>query len=261
MRIPFEKYHGTGNDFVLVDNRNHVIPEDADTIAQICHRRYGIGADGLILLGNSDDHDFSMRYFNADGHESSMCGNGGRCITAFARQLGIIQQECSFLAVDGTHQASIISEEGKISIVRLQMMDVEIGQWNEDDIFLDTGSPHLVKECSMIQSLDVMTEGRRIRHDERFAPGGTNVNFIEESSEGLNIRTYERGVESETLSCGTGVTAGALAWSLRKHIEGPIKVISMGGLLKVHFNRKEDHFTDIYLEGPAAHVFSGELDI
>lgn len=261
MRITFEKYHGTGNDFVMIDIRNHAITEDPDMISQICHRRFGIGADGLILLGKSEDHDFSMRYFNSDGNESSMCGNGGRCITAFAKQLGIIQGETVFDAVDGPHRASILSESGDTFEVRLEMSDVTFSSWDKNDIFLDTGSPHLVRLCSNVKDLDVLSNGHRLRHDERFAPEGTNVNFIEGSGNGLSIRTYERGVEAETLSCGTGVTAAALAWAIRYEAMSPIPVNSMGGPLTVHFKRDKEHFTDIFLEGPAVHVFSGEMEI
>jgi diaminopimelate epimerase len=260
MKLSFSKYHGTGNDFIMVDIRNRAIQLDADSIAHLCHRRYGIGADGLIFLDNSADYDFSMHYFNADGKESSMCGNGGRCISAFARRLGIIDSLAKFEAVDGIHQASILEVKQSECIIRLQMMDVRINSWNEDDIFLDTGSPHLVKVCKNIDMLDVETLGRRIRSEDRFLPGGTNVNFVEEKDGKLYIRTYERGVESETLSCGTGVTASALAWALKAHVGSPIKLSSKGGDLMVYFSKTETSFTDVYLEGPATYVFSGELE-
>jgi diaminopimelate epimerase len=261
MKLSFSKYHGTGNDFIIVDIRNRAIQLDTDSIAHFCHRRYGIGADGLILLDKSAEYDFSMRYFNADGKESSMCGNGGRCITAFANRLGIIDKETTFEAVDGIHHASILSKDNEIYVVKLQMSDVAKNTWNEDDIFLDTGSPHLVKVCSNLDNLDVDTHGRRIRHHDRFLPEGTNVNFIEEKGDTLFIRTYERGVESETLSCGTGVTAAALAWALRAHVESPVQLKSKGGGLTVYFNKTGDSFTDVYLEGPAAFVFTGEIEI
>lgn len=261
MKLVFSKYHGTGNDFIMVDIRNRAIPEDADIIAYLCHRRLGIGADGLILLDSSAEHDFSMRYFNSDGHESTMCGNGGRCITAFARQLGIIEMEASFEAIDGLHHAKILKEEKHLTDVRLHMKDVEATRWNEDEIFLNTGSPHLVKLCSNLEQLDVNAHGRRIRNEGRFSPGGVNVNFIEEKDGSLHIRTYERGVEEETLSCGTGVTAAALAWAIRKHILGPVHFITMGGDLTVHFNKKEDFFSEIFIEGPASYVYSGEIEI
>ena len=261
MKLAFSKYHGTGNDFIMVDIRNRAMPEDADIIAYLCHRRFGIGADGLILLDKSAVHDFSMRYFNSDGYESSMCGNGGRCISAFARRLGIIQSEATFEAIDGIHHAKILKEEKQLYEVRLQMMDVEAATWNEDDIFLDTGSPHLVKVCSNLDQLNVNTHGRWIRNEERFSPGGVNVNFIEEKDDLLHIRTYERGVEEETLSCGTGVTAAALAWAIKQHIEGPVHFMTRGGRLSVHFVRTDDKFTGIFLEGPAAFVYSGEIEI
>lgn len=261
MQLSFSKYHGTGNDFIMVDVRNRAIRQDADSIASWCHRRFGIGADGLILLDKSTAYDFSMRYFNSDGNEASMCGNGGRCITAFARRLGIIGKEATFEAVDGIHHASILREEGNNYEIKLQMADVKVNTWKEDDIFLDTGSPHLVKICNKLESLDVDKHGRRIRYEERFMPGGTNVNFIEEIDGTLFIRTYERGVEAETLSCGTGVTAAALAWALRQHIESPVKLSSRGGDLTVYFTRTEGSFTNVFLEGPAAFVFSGEMEI
>jgi len=261
MRISFEKYHGTGNDFIMVDIRNHAIPEDADRIARLCHRRYGVGADGLIMLGRSESYDFSMRYFNADGREGSMCGNGGRCITAFAHQLGFILNETAFEAIDGPHKASILSHSDNNYQVRLQMADVKISAWTGDEIFLDTGSPHLVKQCRNINDIDINKLGKQIRNEKRFSPEGTNVNFIEEKDGKLFIRTYERGVEAETLSCGTGVTASALAWALRKQIPGPVSLQTMGGTLLVHFSQLTDIFTDIYLEGPAIRSFSGDIEI
>lgn len=261
MRILFDKYHGTGNDFIMVDIRNHAIPDDADIIAYLCHRRFGVGADGLIFLDNSTAHDFSMRYFNSDGQEASMCGNGGRCISAFASALGIVGNKAVFEAADGLHSAEILSSDGKTAIVKLKMADVRTGEWSGNEIFLDTGSPHLVKYCQGVKELDVKAEGRAIRMQSRFAPGGTNVNFIEENSTGLYIRTYERGVEEETYSCGTGATAAALAWAIRNKAFSPVKLESPGGSLLVHFNREETDFTNIYLEGPAMHVFSGEIEI
>jgi len=261
MRIVFDKYHGTGNDFIMVDIRNHAIPDEPDIITYLCHRRFGVGADGLILLDNSAAYDFSMRYFNSDGYEGSMCGNGGRCITAFARKLGIIEKETQFEAADGLHSAGIISSDGRSYRVRLKMIDVQGSEWSGDEIYLDTGSPHLVKYCQDVKKLNVQEEGNSIRRQERFGPEGTNVNFIEGNRSGLYIRTFERGVEEETYSCGTGATAAALAWAIRNRSFSPVKLESPGGELLVHFKREGTDFTNIYLEGPATHVFSGEIEI
>lgn len=261
MRIAFDKYHGTGNDFILVDIRNHAIPDEPDIIAYLCRRRFGVGADGLIYLDNSAAYDFSMRYFNSDGLEATMCGNGGRCITAFARKLGIIEKAAHFEAADGIHTAEIISSDDKSTRVKLKMIDVQGSEWSGDEIYLDTGSPHLVKYCQGVKQLNVQEEGSTIRNQKRFGPEGTNVNFIEENSSGLFIRTYERGVEEETYSCGTGATAAALAWAIRNKSFSPVKLESPGGNLLVHFEREGTDFTNIYLEGPVMHVFSGEIEI
>lgn len=261
MRKSFEKYHGTGNDFIIFDIRNRAIPEDADMISRICDRRFGIGADGVILLDESANFDFCMRYFNADGRESTMCGNGGRCVTAFAHQLGIISEKTIFEASDGRHTASIISAKGNEFEVKLQLSDVDANLWDGDRIFLDTGSPHLVKAVEGLRHMDAVAEGRAIRHEAQFAPGGTNVSFIEEVDGILNIRTFERGVEDETLSCGTGATAAALARALQKDTKSPVKVLNRGGLLQVFFMKEEGKFTDVHLQGPVVHVFSGKIEL
>lgn len=261
MKIAFEKYHGTGNDFIIIDIRNHAIPPTSDIIAHLCDRRFGIGADGLIMLHVSEGHDFGMRYFNADGNESTLCGNGGRCITAFARNLGIVETKASFSAADGIHNAEILSVEGKVSQVSLGMADVETSVWDGDSIFLDTGSPQLVNICSGLHTFDVYNKGKELRHDPLYGPSGTNVNFIEDLNGKLSIRTYERGVEDETLSCGTGVTAAAIGWAIKNDIPSPVQLHARGGILNVSFKRVEKVFTDIRLEGPATFVFSGHIDI
>jgi diaminopimelate epimerase len=202
-----------------------------------------------------------MRYFNSDGNESSMCGNGGRCITAFARRLGVIDKNARFLATDGEHHALILSEEANDYYISLAMRDVALAVWQEDTIFLDTGSPHYVKISKDLERLDVELEGRKLRNDPQFGAGGTNVNFIEEKEGLLHIRTYERGVEEETLSCGTGVTAAALGWALKNKMKDSIEVNARGGRLSVKFSQNEESFTDIHLEGPASFVFAGETDI
>jgi diaminopimelate epimerase len=263
MTIAFKKFHGTGNDFIITDIRNHAISDEPDIIAGLCDRHMGIGADGLIMLDNSEGYDFEMRYFNADGHEASMCGNGGRCVLAYASLLGIISRDARFMAADGIHTGSIISETGIRYIVELGMQDVSIpDKQQEDQLFLKTGSPHLVIKTKNLDTLDVFHEGRKLRYDKRFGSGGTNVTFLEERQSSLHIRTYERGVEDETRSCGTGATAAALAWAVwhGKH-EGPVSVSTRGGPLLVGFRRKDSLFTDVSLEGPAAYVFSGEINI
>lgn len=261
MKISFEKYQGTGNDFILIDIRNHAISDDTAIIAHLCNRHYGIGADGLIILGVSDGYDFYMRYFNADGREASLCGNGGRCITAFAHKLGIIENEAFFKASDGEHRATIISRTGNTSLVKLEMNDVIGANWTNNSIFLDTGSPHLINLCKNLNSVDVIMEGRRLRNDPRFSPQGTNVNFAEEIDNELNIRTYERGVEDETLSCGTGVTAAAIGWAIRKGLNSPVRVRTRGGLLTVSFKKQDRSFKNISLEGDVEYVFSGQIEI
>lgn len=261
MKVAFEKYHGTGNDFILVDVRNLAFSIQPEQVTKLCNRHFGIGADGLILLDKAEGHDFMMRYFNSDGNESSMCGNGGRCITAFARRLGVINKNARFLAADGEHHALILSEEAKDYYVSLAMRDVALAVWQEDSIFLDTGSPHYVKISKDLDRLDVELEGRKLRNDPQFGAGGTNVNFIEEKEGLLHIRTYERGVEEETLSCGTGVTAAALGWALKNMMKDSIEVDARGGRLSVKFSQNEESFTDIHLEGPASFVFAGETDI
>jgi diaminopimelate epimerase len=259
MQIEFYKYQGTGNDFVIIDNRSTIFPTEnrQEVVYTICHRRFGIGADGLILLENSDKYDFKMLYFNADGNESTMCGNGGRCIVAFANYLGVCKNEkVEFEAIDGLHTAEIAPES-----IKLQMKNVsEIKDW-EEGFFLDTGSPHLVKWVYNAVNYPVLNEGKELRHHPQFGTGGTNVNFVSKNADGtLFVRTFERGVEDETYSCGTGVTAVALVAS--KHgYQSPIVIHTQGGILKVYFTQKGNYFTDIILEGPTKLVFKGIISI
>lgn len=265
MKTAFSKYHGAGNDFVIIDNRqNTFTARDQSTIQAICDRRFGIGADGLMLLEEHPDHDFLMVYYNADGLEGSMCGNGGRCIVAFASHLGIIKSSASFLATDGPHQATISESKENKMTVSLQMTDVERIRSVKDGFFLDTGSPHLIIFEQDIESLEVATKGKELRHDPAFSPGGTNVNFVEIKNDQIYIRTYERGVEAETLACGTGVTAAAIAsfYAGKLVSEKNIVVHAMGGRLKVSFSISgNEKFTDVYLEGPAEKVFDGSIDL
>jgi diaminopimelate epimerase len=252
--LEFWKYQGTGNDFVLVDNRDLSFPkEDVGYIEKLCDRRFGIGADGLILLENDDLSDFRMVYFNADGKESSMCGNGGRCIVAYAAELQIIKDKAAFNAIDGLHEAEI---DGKN--VALKMIDVNSVSAIRNHFFIDTGSPHHVQEVAHLDNLDVKVEGAKIRYG-LYGEKGSNVNFVEKDSiNTFKVRTYERGVEGETLSCGTGVTAVALAmYHSGKAKDNTITIKTKGGNLKVKFKPSEERYTDIVLSGPAIKVFKG----
>jgi len=256
MENTFYKYQGTGNDFVMIDNRKGQFPkEDTDLVAKICHRRFGVGADGLILLENDAETDFRMVYFNADGKEGSMCGNGGRCIVAFANFLEVIEEETVFNAVDGLHKATIVGD-----VVSLKMLDVSEIKEKSNALFMDTGSPHHIQLVNGLKSFNVVKEGARIRYGI-YGEKGSNVNFVETNVDGgFSIRTYERGVEDETLSCGTGVTAVALGmYHLGNTKEKTVAVKALGGNLEVSF--KEDHgaYSDIYLKGEAKQVFKGEL--
>lgn len=271
MRLTFSKFHGTGNDFILVDNRKLDSNLDGPKIAKLCDRKYGIGADGLMLLQLCEGYDFEMIYYNADGAFPSMCGNGARCCVEFARRLGLVSTHARFLALDGQHEALIV-QEGLINLRLADVQGVVAGKEGESLTyhFLDTGVPHMVRFVSNLPAYDVATEGRRIRHNTAaFGLPGTNANFVERlDAEGpVHVRTYERGVEAETLSCGTGVTACALVCSLMdaKGSEAGTCEYSMktlGGLLKVKFEKTSDStFSNIWLEGPATFVFQGEISI
>ncbi len=257
--ISFEKYQGAGNDFIIIDNRAGHFPKDeAGLIARMCQRRFSIGADGLILIEHAPQAHFKMIYFNADGYEGSLCGNGARCAVAFAHKHGICPQSVVFEAYDGMHEAEVLSNE-----IKLKMQDVtEVNAMSPEAWFLDTGSPHYVQWVKELAAFPVLQEGRRIRYADPFGPKGTNVNFIEHKSPGtIAIRTYERGVEDETYACGTGATAAALAAALRG-MPSPVKVEALGGTLTVYFRMlSPGHFTDIYLQGPAVFVFRGEYPL
>ncbi|MGB0980667.1 MAG: diaminopimelate epimerase [Winogradskyella sp.] len=257
MRTTFYKYQGTGNDFIIVDNRLlHIDKTNTKRIAQLCDRRFGVGADGFILLENDNDTDFKMVYFNADGNESSMCGNGGRCIVAFAKFLGVIKNETKFIAVDGIHNAKIEND-----IVHLQMQNVDKVEVFKTHSFIDTGSPHHVALVSNLENFEVKFKGSKIRNGEPYNEAGTNVNFVEQISEAhFAVRTYERGVEDETLSCGTGATAVALAMhKTGKTTSKIIQLKTQGGNLTVTFNAHENGYNAIWLVGAAQQVFKGEL--
>ncbi len=257
----FYKYHGAGNDFVLIDNRTKSFEIDNNRIREICDRRLGVGADGLILLNvaGSEGVDFEMQYFNSDGFEGSMCGNGGRCIVAFAKYLQIIGDKTTFAGVDGLHHATVISSAGNKSKICIQMKDVREIKSFEDGFFLDTGSPHMVKFVESVHDINVPEEGRNIRYDSRFADG-TNVNFVEvQDGNTIFVRTFERGVEDETLSCGTGVTASALVFAGQKDGRQDILVNTRGGTFRVRFDRNKNNFFNIYLQGETCFVFKGYL--
>jgi diaminopimelate epimerase len=270
----FWKYHGAGNDFILLDQREHTWLERNDTerIAQLCDRHFGIGADGLILLRAHPEYDFEMVYFNADGQEGSMCGNGGRCIVAFAHRRGIQKARYRFWAVDGVHEAELTPGKSPRDFwVALHMRDVDSVQSlagtsvveEEQAFVLDTGSPHYIRWVRDLDDRDIFGEGRAVRYSEPFRVRGINVNFVESCPEGLRIRTYERGVENETLACGTGVTAAALAWHTRQGLAAGVyelPVFARGGELRVRFRAlPQGGYADIWLCGPAVEVFSGEI--
>jgi diaminopimelate epimerase len=259
MNLEFAKYQGTGNDFILIDNRDGKIALSRAQVAWLCHRRFGIGADGLMLLETAAGQDFRMVYYNADGGESTMCGNGGRCIAAFARKLGVVADKARFIAIDGLHQAFF----GAGGTVSLQMKDVGDIRHLEGYSLLDTGSPHYVAWKEDLSAVPVFEEGRRIRNLPEFAPGGLNVNFTRRrGSEELDVRTYERGVEDETYSCGTGVTAAAIAHSGAATGSFSIGISTPGGLLRVRFDKSSaDKAENVLLEGPASFVFEGRVTI
>ena len=258
-KIEFYKYHGAGNDFIIIDQRDSesLIDWTQSIIGKMCDRRFGIGADGLMLIDGHENLDFTMIYFNSDGRESTMCGNGGRCITALAHQLQIFSgMNCTFMAVDGEHQAKMIDEE----TVALRMIDVPRIDQIQSDFILHTGSPHYVKFVEDVDSIDVYKSGKSIRESEPFKGEGVNVNFVEEVNGVLKIRTYERGVEDETLACGTGVTAAVLAYADQKMAdlsEGSVDVKASGGTLSVSFQKNKQGFKNVWLTGPAKFVFKG----
>jgi diaminopimelate epimerase len=257
MKIHFSKYQSTGNDFVLIDNREGLYDQlNTAQVRFLCDRRFGIGGDGLMLLNKQEGYDFHMKYYNSDGREGSMCGNGGRSIAQFAKHLGLVNDKATFMAVDGEHKATI----GERGWVRLKMNPVHAVKQEGDHFILDTGSPHYVLPVDNVQAVNVAKEGAQIRYSPTFAAEGINVNFVEAKADGsIYVRTYERGVEAETYSCGTGVTASALVGAKQN---GPVKVDvqTLGGRLSVEFTREnEQDFEDIWLCGPATFVFRGEI--
>lgn len=261
MQIAFYKYQGTGNDFVMIDDRDERFPvNNQELIAKLCDRRFGVGADGLMLLQNAEGFDFRMVYFNADGNESSMCGNGGRCMVKFANQLGVIKDGCSFIAIDGPHDGTLL-QDGTVS---LKMGNIGKVTRDGDAYVLDTGSPHYVTFVEDVQAVNVYSQGQAIRNADKYRAAGINVNFVRKKGSHVAIRTYERGVEDETFSCGTGVTAGAIATYLHDKntsVEGHYVMQTKGGTLLVDFLREGTSFEDIWLTGPATLVFKGSIEV
>ena len=260
MLINFYKYQGAGNDFILLDNRTNIYSKlSNEQVKSLCDRHFGIGADGLMLLNEKNGFDFEMIYFNADGNEGSMCGNGGRCIVQFAAKLGIKKNDYSFSAVDGPHSAKIDFDK-KVS---LKMNDVKNVEFFLDHYILNTGSPHYIKFVTGLEDYDVVAEGKDIRFSKQFTEEGINVNFVETlSDDEIFVRTYERGVEDETLSCGTGVTASAIVAAHNDNGFNRVEVKTKGGNLSVEFDKISDTvFKNIWLSGPATFVFTGEIEI
>jgi diaminopimelate epimerase len=260
MQIEFYKYQGTGNDFVMIDNRSNFFPKDnIQLIARLCDRRFGIGGDGLILLENDPETDFKMVYYNSDGNQSSMCGNGGRCLVAFAKKLNVIQDNTTFIATDGLHHASV-AENG---IVSLQMIDVPEVKITPDYVFMNTGSPHHIQLVEDLEHYNVKENGASIRYGELYGKQGSNINFVKKIDETtFSVRTYERGVEDETLACGTGATAVAIAMNVLGETKAnSIDLNVEGGKLVVSFDEKDGKFTNVFLKGPAEFVFKGTIEI
>ncbi|WP_299782592.1 diaminopimelate epimerase [uncultured Formosa sp.] len=258
MKHTFYKYQGTGNDFVMIDNRQNTFnKQDTALINRLCDRRFGIGADGLILLENHPEVDFKMVYYNADGNESTMCGNGGRCLSQFAKDLKVIDKKASFEAIDGMHHVVFDGE-----LIQLQMQDVLTVENHGSYVFLNTGSPHHVQFEDNIETFDIKTLGQTIRNGAPYYKEGTNVNFVKKmSSDSFEVRTYERGVEDETLSCGTGVTAVAIAMNYLGETPGnTVRLKVKGGDLKVSFTKTEQGYNNVWLIGPAKQVFKGEIE-
>ncbi len=259
MKIPFNKYHGTGNDFIMIDDRLNKLTLTTDDVRKLCDRHFGIGGDGLIRIVKKDGFDFEMVYYNSDGNFGSMCGNGGRCAVAFAHFLKLIKEETNFLAYDGPHEAILVSKSPLI--VKLKMADVLSVQKVKGAVVLNTGSPHYVTFVKSVKDINVEVKGRAIRNSALYKSEGINVNFVQVEDNSIHVRTYERGVEGETLSCGTGVTAAVIA----SVFSGKIKkndecvVHTPGGKLKVHFNKEGQRFEQIWLEGPAIAAFSGNV--
>lgn len=265
MKITFYKYEGTGNDFVIIDNRDGELKENSHKLwKNLCDRRFGIGADGLMLLQKKKGYDFKMVYFNSDGNESSMCGNGGRCITHFAKKMGVIKgNKAKFVAIDGDHEATIKGDVVKLKMRDVNKIETEVKDKKEHST-LNTGSPHYVMFTGDVMHTDIVQQGRTIRNSAPFKKEGINVNFVEVREKDIPLlRTYERGVEDETLSCGTGTVATALvlAEKNKSTAKDHCDIQTMGGKLKVWFNKTKNGFKDVWLEGPVKMVYTGKIKI
>ena len=258
MKMDFWKYQGTGNDFIMLDGRTTKLEISADQIESLCHRRFGIGADGFIILQPSESADFKMQYFNSDGRTSSMCGNGGRCILHFANKLGLVKDHYWFEAIDGMHEGRVEANK-----VHLKMNDVPaVHQLSDNEFFLDTGSPHHIVFVDTLPGETFLNKAMAIRYSEKYRSEGVNVSYVTVESDQLKIRTYERGVEDETYSCGTGVTAAAVAAHFAKKIKpSGIAVQAVGGELEVQFNSGAGLYDNIWLIAPAQAVFQGSIEV
>lgn len=261
MQLKFHKYQGNGNDFIIIDNRENLFPADDHALIRIlCNRNFGIGADGLILLENRNGFDFHMRYFNSDGREGSMCGNGGRCIINYAaEEIGLISGTANFSGIDGTHEGRIDND----GTVHLKMKDVDSVERDGMAYLIDTGSPHLIIFADRLDDIDVVKEAREIRYGKSYKEKGINVNYVRADKNCIYIRSYERGVENETLACGTGSVAAAIATAIEQENFNRRKIIvnTRGGALEVSFRRVTKFtFTDIWLTGPARQVFTGHIE-
>ncbi|MDP4291552.1 MAG: diaminopimelate epimerase [Bacteroidota bacterium] len=259
MIYQFYKYEGCGNDFIIFDERTDSLNLTESQIATLCDRRFGVGADGLLSLRKHPEFDFQMVYYNADGSRATMCGNGARCLSAFAHTMGAMNEKGKFIADDGPHTAEIQWIEDTVTQVSISMKNATPQEVSEDHIFINTGTPHYVLFVEDIETADVVTVGRNIRYKPQFSPVGTNVNFVQIKPDGIIVRTYEKGVEDETLACGTGVTASAMAASLRTG-KTDFEVKARGGILHVSFDKSENTFTNVVLTGPARQVYTGRFD-
>lgn len=257
MEINFRKYQGTGNDFVMIDGTKETVNFSANQIQRICERRFGIGADGLIIIKSHTKADFEMDYYNSDGSQS-FCGNGSRCAQAYAKALGLIKDQSAFLAIDGIHKGKSLGDD-----FATQMGNVKEIQQLGDDYFVYTGSPHYIRYVEDVDAVDVYAAGKKIRYSEAYREKGTNVNFVSEHDGFLRVRTYERGVEEETFSCGTGVTAVAISFLFKNRLDAKqVKIITRGGELRINLNKiSEREYNDIWLVGPAVEVFNGRFEL
>ena len=257
MLVKFNKYQGTGNDFVIIDLTKDDFKFSQNQIKKICDRKHGIGADGLILISNHNSLSFEMKFFNPDG-STSFCGNGSRCAVLFCFHQGIVQSNCSFMTNDGIHQGQVLEDEKiKISIKSPVIVD----KLSNGDFEVNTGSPHYVQVTESLDNIDFNNYCKSIRNNDKYFQDGININLVKIEDDFLDMRTYERGVEDETLSCGSGVTATALAIAYENKIENSLLVKTRGGKLKVDFERSENKFGKIFLIGSAKFVFSGDYNL